>query len=250
MIHLKSPAEIEKMRKSNRLVAQVHQLLREKIRPGVTTLDLDRLAEDLIRKNGAKPAFKGYKGFPGTICASVNEEVVHGIPSDRILEEGDIVSVDVGALLDGYYGDAAVTLPVGEISDEARQLLNVTEESLYQAITKMREGNRLGDVSSSVQQYAESRGYGVVTQFVGHGIGRNLHEEPQVPNFGRPGTGQRLYKGLILAIEPMLNCGTPKVKVLDDDWTVITLDHRLSAHFEHTVAITENGPEILSKLDD
>jgi len=251
MIHLKSPAEIEKMRKSNRLVAEVHRVLREQVRPGVSTLDLDRIAEERIRKAGGKPAFKGYQGFPGSICASINEQVVHGIPSATvILKEGDIISLDVGVLLDGFFGDAATTLPVGQVSEEARRLLKTAEESLFAAIEKMREGNRLGDVSSAVQKHAESRGYGVVRQFVGHGIGRNLHEAPQVPNFGRPGTGQRLYNGLVLAIEPMLNCGTGDVRVLEDQWTVVTADGRLSAHFEHTVAIAEDGPDILSQLDD
>ncbi len=251
MIHLKSPAEIEKMRKSNRLVAEVHRVLREQVRPGVSTLDLDRIAEERIRKAGGRPAFKGYQGFPGSICASINEQVVHGIPSAMvILKEGDIISLDVGVLLDGFFGDAATTLPVGQVSEEARRLLKTAEESLFAAIEKMREGNRLGDVSSAVQKHAESRGYGVVRQFVGHGIGRNLHEAPQVPNFGRPGTGQRLYNGLVLAIEPMLNCGTGDVRVLEDQWTVVTADGRLSAHFEHTVAIAEDGPDILSQLDD
>ncbi len=250
MIHLKSPAEIEKMRKSNRLVAEVHRVLREQVRPGVSTLDLDRIAEERIRKAGGRPAFKGYQGFPGSICASINEQVVHGIPSATvILKEGDIISLDVGVLLGGFFGDAATTLPVGQVSEEARRLLKTAEEALFAAIEKMREGNRLGDVSSAVQKHAESRGYGIVRQFVGHGIGRNLHEAPQVPNFGRPGTGQRLYTGLVLAIEPMLNCGTGDVRVLEDQWTVVTADGRLSAHFEHTVAITEDGPDILSQLD-
>jgi methionyl aminopeptidase len=250
MIHLKSPAEIEKMRKSNRLVAEVHRVLREQVRPGISTLDLDRIAEERIRKAGGKPAFKGYQGFPGSICASINEQVVHGIPSaTAILKEGDIISLDVGVLLGGFFGDAATTLPVGQVSEEARRLLKTAEEALFAAIEKMREGNRLGDVSSAVQKHAESRGYGIVRQFVGHGIGRNLHEAPQVPNFGRPGTGQRLYTGLVLAIEPMLNCGTGDVRVLEDQWTVVTADGRLSAHFEHTVAITEDGPDILSQLD-
>lgn len=250
MIHLKSPSEIEKMRKSNRLVAEVHRALREHVRPGVSTLELDRIAEERIRKAGGKPAFKGYQGFPGSICASINEQVVHGIPSaTTILKEGDVVSLDVGVLLDGFFGDAATTLPVGQVSEEARRLLKTSEESLVAAIEKMREGNRLGDVSFAVQRYAESRGYNVVRQFVGHGIGRSLHEAPQVPNFGRPGTGQRLYAGLVLAIEPMLNCGTGDVRVLEDQWTVVTADGRLSAHFEHTVAITEDGPDILSQLD-
>jgi methionyl aminopeptidase len=250
MIHLKSPAEIEKMRKSNRLVAEVHRVLREQVRPGISTLDLDRIAEERIRKAGGKPAFKGYQGFPGSICASINEQVVHGIPSaTAILKEGDIISLDVGVLLGGFFGDAAPTLPVGQVSEEARRLLKTAEEALFAAIEKMREGNRLGDVSSAVQKHAESRGYGIVRQFVGHGIGRNLHEAPQVPNFGRPGTGQRLYTGLVLAIEPMLNCGTGDVRVLEDQWTVVTADGRLSAHFEHTVAITEDGPDILSQLD-
>lgn len=250
MIQLKSPDEIEKMRSSNRLVAQVLRALSERVQPGVTTLELDRLAETLIRQAGAQPAFKGYQGYPATVCASVNEQVVHGIPNREPLKEGDILSLDVGVRLDGFFGDMAITLPVGRVSDEAGRLMKTTQEALGAAIEQVRDGNRLGDVSHAVQQYAESRGYNVVTQFVGHGIGRMLHEAPQVPNFGRAGTGQRLYVGLVLAIEPMLNCGTSEVEVLEDHWTVVTKDRRLSAHFEHTVAITDSGPEVLTTTLD
>lgn len=250
MIQLKSPDEIAKMRLSNRLVAQVVQALSEQVKPGVTTLELDRQAEEMIRGAGGQPAFKGYQGFPATVCASVNEQVVHGIPNREPLKSGDILSLDVGVRLDGFFGDMAVTLPVGRISDEAQRLLETTQRALHEAIEQMRDGNRLGDVSHAIQTCAESRGYNVVTKFVGHGIGRTLHEAPQVPNFGRPGTGQRLYVGLVLAIEPMLNCGTGDVEVLDDNWTVVTKDHRLSAHFEHTVAITEAGPEVLTVVLD
>jgi len=250
MIYLKSPTEIDKMRRSNGLVAQVIQSVREQVTPGVSTIELDRLAEARIREAGAKPAFKGYQGYPATICASVNERVVHGIPDATQLNEGDVFSLDVGVLLDGFFGDMAVTLPVGRISEEAQRLLKTTEEALAVAIEQMVDGKRLGDVSYAIQSYSEQRGYNVVTKFVGHGIGRALHEAPQVPNFGRAGTGQRLYTGLVLAIEPMLNCGTGDVKVLDDQWTVVTADGRLSAHFEHTVAITADGPEILTALDE
>ncbi len=250
MIQLKSPEEIEKMRLSNQLVAQVIRAVGEQIQPGVTTLELDQLAETMIRRAGAKPAFKGYQGFPATICASVNEQVVHGIPNRQPLRQGDILSVDVGVRLDGFFGDMAVTLPVGTVSGEAERLLQATQGALAAAVDRMRDGSRLGDVSHAIQEYAESRGYNVVTKFVGHGIGRTLHEAPQVPNFGRPGTGQRLYVGLVLALEPMLNCGTGDVEVLEDNWTVVTKDRKLSAHFEHTVAITETGPEILTTVLD
>jgi methionyl aminopeptidase len=249
MIFLKSPWEIEKMRRSNAIVAEVLARLREAIKPGITTLELDRLAEHLCRRKGAKPAFKGYRGYPFSLCVSVNEEVVHGFPSKkRVLKEGDIVSLDFGVLYDGYYGDAAITVPVGEISERAKRLLRVTEEALYKGIEQAVIGKRLGDISSAIQRYVEAHGYSVVRQFVGHGIGRALHEDPQVPNFGKPGRGVKLKEGMVLAIEPMVNEGTYEVEILADGWTAVTKDRKLSAHFEHTVAITKNGPEILSRV--
>jgi len=221
--------------------------LRERVKPGVTTADLDRLAEEFIRREGGSPAFKGYRGFPATLCTSVNEEVVHGIPSSKKrLQEGDIIGVDVGAIVEGYYGDAAVTLPVGQISDEASRLIRVTEAALAAGLAKVKVGNRLSDISHAVQAVAEAEGYSVVRDFVGHGIGRNLHEDPQVPNFGKPGEGPRLKEGLVLAIEPMVNVGGREVEVLSDRWTVVTRDKSLSAHFEHTVALTSDGPKILT----
>ena len=249
MIFLKSPWEIEKMRRSNAIVAEILARLREAIKPGITTLELNRLAEDLCRRKGAKPAFKGYRGYPFSLCVSVNEEVVHGFPSKkRVLKEGDIVSLDFGVLYDGYYGDAAITVPVGEISERAKRLLRVTEEALYKGIEQAVVGKRLGDISSAIQRYVEAHGYSVVRQFVGHGIGRALHEDPQVPNFGKPGRGIKLKEGMVLAIEPMVNEGTYEVEILADGWTAVTKDRKLSAHFEHTVAITQNGPEILSRV--
>lgn len=245
-IILRSRKEIERLRASNRVVMSVMAKLKEAIRPGVTTLELDALAERIIREQGAVPAFKGYRGYQHTICASVNEEVVHGVPSGRKLEEGDIVSVDVGAKLYGYYGDHAVTFPVGHVDPNAEKLLKYCEESLFKGIEQARPGNRLFDISYAVQKHAESAGFSVVRSYVGHGVGTNLHEEPQVPNFGEPGTGPELKAGMVLAIEPMLNMGVHDVKVLNDEWTVVTADEKLSAHFEHSVAITEDGPDILS----
>jgi methionyl aminopeptidase len=247
MITCKSERELNYMRDAGRVVARTHAELKKAVKPGVTTRELDRLAEDFIIKSGAKPAFKGLYGFPGTICASVNEEVVHGFPSLRKLENGDIISIDIGTEINGYFSDSAVTLPVGDVSSEALALLKVTEECLYKGIDKARDGNRLSDISNAVQTWAESHGYGVVRDYVGHGIGSKPHEDPQVPNFGRPGRGPRLKAGMTLAIEPMINLGTHEVKTLSNDWTVVTLDNRLSAHFEHTVAITGGEPEILSK---
>lgn len=245
-IILRSRKEIERLRASNRVVMSVMSELREAIRPGVTTLELDALAERIIREQGAIPAFKGYRGYRHTICASINEEVVHGVPSGKKLEEGDIVSVDVGAKLYGYYGDHAVTFPVGEVDSEANKLLKCCEESLFKGIEQAKPGNRLFDISHAVQKHAEGAGFSVVRAYVGHGVGTNLHEEPQVPNFGEPGTGPELKAGMVLAIEPMLNMGVHDVKVLSDEWTVVTADEKLSAHFEHSVAITEDGPDILS----
>ena len=245
-IILRSRKEIERLRASNRVVMSVMSELREAIRPGVTTLELDALAERIIREEGAIPAFKGYRGYQHSICASINEEVVHGVPSKKELEEGDIVSVDVGAKLYGYFGDHAVTFPVGEVGPEANKLLKCCEESLFKGIEQAKPGNRLFDISHAVQKHAEGAGFSVVRAYVGHGVGTNLHEEPQVPNFGEPGTGPELKAGMVLAIEPMLNMGVHDVKVLSDEWTVVTADEKLSAHFEHSVAITEDGPDILS----
>lgn len=248
MVILKQPDEIAKARASNRIVAEALSVLREKIKPGVTTRELDKIAEGIAEKRGARPAFKGYRGYPYSLCTSVNEEVVHGMPSGRVLLEGDIIGIDYGIYYQGFYGDAAITLPVGRISEHAMRLLQVTEQSLHAAIEKTRDGNRLGDISAAVQETVEADGYSVVRDFVGHGIGKSLHEEPQIPNFGKKGRGIELKKGMVFAIEPMVNAGRYRVKILEDGWTVITEDGSLSAHFEHTVAIMENGPEILSKL--
>ena len=237
------------MRKSNALVAAILEELGKKIRPGVKTIELDRLSEAMALKKGARPAFKGYRGYPYSLCTSVNSEVVHGMPSERELQEGDIVSLDFGILHDGYYGDAAVTVPVGEISPEARRLLRVTEEALYRGISAARAGNRIGDISAAIQGHVEAAGFSVVRDLVGHGIGKSLHEDPQVPNYGSSGRGIELKPGMVFAIEPMVNEGTYRVDVLRDGWTVVTADGKLSAHFEHSVAITENGPVILSRID-
>jgi methionyl aminopeptidase len=247
-IILKSPQEIEKMRSSNRIVAEILQSVVAAVRPGARTRDLNALAEELLRKYKARSAFKGYNGYPAVLCTSVNEEVVHGIPSDRVLKEGDIVSLDFGAVWEDYYGDAAITVPVGSISAEARRLLRVTEEALGKAIEQARPGNHVGDISAAIQGYVESRGFSAVRDFVGHGIGRFMHERPQIPNFGPPGRGVRLKSGMTLAIEPMINAGGYGVEVLEDGWTAVTRDRSLSAHFEHSVAVTENGPYILSQL--
>ncbi|MDY6910182.1 MAG: type I methionyl aminopeptidase [Thermodesulfobacteriota bacterium] len=249
MIILKSKREIEKIRRSCRIVVEVLEALKERVRPGVTTWELDALSEELAAKYGAVPAFKGYHGFPYALCTSINEEVVHGMPSrKRRLAEGDIISVDFGVLLDGYYGDAAVTVAVGDVSEAARQLCRVTQESLGKAIEKTVPGNRLSDISHAVQAHVEYHGYSVVREFVGHGIGRSLHESPQIPNYGPPGKGVKLKPGMVLAIEPMINEGGPEIEILDDGWTAVTRDRKLSAHYEHTVAINENGPEILTVL--
>jgi methionyl aminopeptidase len=249
MVVLKHADEIEKARASNRIVAEVLSVLREKVKPGLTTMELDKIAESITEKRGAKPAFKGYRGYPFSLCTSVNEEVVHGMPSNRVLMEGDIIGLDFGVYYQGLYGDSAVTLPVGRVDDQATRLMQVTEQSLYMAINQACAGNRLGDISATVQETAESSGYSVVRDFVGHGIGKSLHEDPQIPNFGKKGRGIELKRGMILAIEPMINEGKYKVKILPDGWTVVTADGSLSAHFEHSVAITDNGPEILSKLN-
>lgn len=246
MIVCKSPAEIERMRRANALVAEVLVDLREAVRPGVTTAELDAIAERQVRAAGAEPAFKGYHGYPATICASVNQEVVHGIPSRRALVEGDIVSIDLGVRLDGFYGDAAITVPVGTIPERTAELLRVTEEALRRAIGKVRVGARISDLGHAVQAHVERHGFSVVREFVGHGIGALLHEEPQIPNYGGPGRGPRLSEGMVLAIEPMVNLGRPSVKVLSDGWTAVTTDGLPSAHFEHTVAVTADGPLVLT----
>jgi len=247
VIVCRSAAELERMRAAGRLVAEVLAELSQLVAPGVTTADLDEMAEKRIRNAGATAAFKGYHGYPATICASINEEVIHGIPSGRrVLNEGDVISIDVGASLDGFYGDSAVTLPVGQVSEEAATLLRVTEEALYKAIERVRPGGRVSDIGHAVQQHVEAYGFSVVREFVGHGIGQRMHEEPQVPNYGEPGRGPRLAEGMVLAIEPMVNAGKPAVKVLADGWTAVTRDSSLSAHFEHTVAVTADGPWILT----
>jgi methionyl aminopeptidase len=250
VIELKTPAEIEKMRKPSRIVAEILAVLREMVRPGVPTAELDRTAERMIDRAGARSAFKNYRVgnavFPAVLCVSINEQVVHGIPSNRVLRDGDIVSLDFGVSIDGYFGDAAITVPVGEVDAESRRLIEATERSLYEGIKQLRPGSRLGDVGAAVQNVAEAEGFSIVRDFVGHGIGRALHEEPQVPNFGTPGKGRALKAGMVIAIEPMVNAGIPGVRVLDDGWTAVTADGRRSAHFEHTVAVRENGPEILT----
>lgn len=234
------------MREAGRITAAALRVVATAVRPGVTTQELDELAEESIRAAGALPAFKGYHGFTGTLCTSVNEQVVHGIPGPRVLREGEILSVDCGAIVDGYYGDSAMTFPVGEVSEEAKRLMTVTRESLEAGIARCVPGMRLYDISAAVQAVAERAGFSVVREYVGHGIGRAMHEDPQVPNYGKAGTGPTLKPGMVLAIEPMINAGTPAVQSLDDGWTVVTADGSLSAHFEHTVAVTESGPLVLT----
>jgi methionyl aminopeptidase len=248
MIILKSKSEIEKMAIACHIVAEVLEMLVRTVRPGLTTLELDAFAERSIRTRGGVPAFKGYRGFPNTLCVSLNEQVVHGIPSKRRLRTGDIIGLDLGAKWEGYYGDAAVTIPVGQIPSETECLLTTAREALYMGVNEVRPGKHLSDISHAIQRYAETRGYSVVRAFVGHGIGTALHEEPQVPNFGPPGRGPRLKAGMVLAIEPMVNIGHADVEILDDGWTVVTADGQLSAHFEHTVAITDEGGQILTAL--
>lgn len=248
MIVLKSQREIDRMRVACRIVAEVLEGLRTLVCPGATTYDLDRYASAEALKRNAKCAFSGYNKYPSSLCCSPNNQVVHGIPNKNPLNSGDILSLDFGVVYDDFYGDAAVTYPVGDVSEAAKKLISTTEESLYAAIEMAVPGNRLGDISSAVQNYVERRGYSVVRDFVGHGIGRGLHEDPQIPNYGFPGKGVKLKPGMVLAIEPMINEKSHEVRVLDDDWTVVTCDGGLSAHFEHTVAITENGPEILTRI--
>jgi methionyl aminopeptidase len=245
----KSAEEVARMRRAGRLVGHTLTVVTEQVRPGVSLLELDALAERTIRAAGAVPSFKGYHGFPASLCLSPNDRIVHGIPNDYRLREGDILSVDCGAIVEGYHGDAAVTIPIGEVDEAASRLIETTEQALWAGIGKCRPGNRLSDIGNAVEQVAATGGYGVVREYVGHGIGTRMHEEPQVPNYGRPGRGLRLDPGLVLAIEPMLNLGGPETEVLEDQWTVVTRDGSRSAHFEHTVAITEHGPEVLTLLD-
>src|SRR5579863_3789043 len=248
MVICKSTAELEKMHRAGLLVWEALEEMRAMVRPGVTTKELDEFAEAYSAEHRARPAFKGYRGYPGSVCTSINQEVVHGIPSQsRRVREGDILSMDFGVELEGYFGDAALTVPVGKVSPAREKLLRVTRESLERAIEKVRPGNRLGDVSAAVQSWVEQNGFSVVREFVGHGIGTRMHEDPQLPNYGTPGQGARLQEGMVLAIEPMVNTGGPAVRVLDDDWTAVTADGSDSAHFEHTVAVTKNGPWILTR---
>jgi methionyl aminopeptidase len=246
MIVCKSPAEIEKMRAANQVVARILEELAAMVAPGVSTADLDAAAEAKVRAAGAEPAFKGYRGYPATLCASVNEQVIHGIPSKTPMKSGDIVSLDMGVKLNGYYGDSAVTVPVGTVGEDVTRLLRVTQEALEQGIAQVRVGGRISDIGHAIQAHVESHGFSVVREFVGHGIGASLHEEPQIANYGEPGRGPRLAEGMTLAIEPMVNMGKAAVKVLSDGWTAVTKDGSLSAHFEHTVAVTKDGYEILT----
>jgi len=248
-VFLRGKEEIDAIRAAAMLVAQTLAMLGREVRPGVSTASLDLLAESFIRDHGARPAFKGYRGFPASICPSINDEVVHGIPGSRVLVEGDIVGMDVGVEKGGYYGDAACTFAVGKVSDEATRLLQVTREALMRGLAEAKAGNRVGDISHAIQSYVEAQGFSVVRSLVGHGIGRHMHEEPQVPNYGTPDRGPRLMAGQVLAIEPMVNIGAPEVVTQPDGWTVVTKDGSLSAHFEHTVAVGPDGPEILSRPD-
>jgi methionyl aminopeptidase len=246
VINIKSDMEIEYMRNAGKVVAETLAIIEQVIKPGISTAEIDKLAEEFIIKQGAKPSFKGYCGFPASICTSVNDEVVHGIPTNRILLEGDIISIDCGAILNGYHGDAARTFPVGKVSNEATMLIEVTKNSFFKGVEKAIIGNRLSDISAAIQYYAEEHGYSVVRDFVGHGIGKSMHEDPEVPNYGTPSKGPKLVHGMVLAIEPMINIGKHYVKVKSNKWTVITRDGSLSAHYENTVAITKDGPEILT----
>ena len=250
MIFLKTDEEVELMRASNILLGKTYAEIAKSIQPGVSTAQLDKIAYEFIMDHGGRPACLGYEGYPATLCTSVNEQVVHGIPSEKqVLKEGDIVSIDLGAKVNGYNGDNAATFACGDVSDEAKRLMDATRESLYEGIRMAIHGNRIGDISNAIQQYVETRGYSVVRDFVGHGVGASLHEAPEVPNFGKPGRGTRLVAGMTLAIEPMINVGTPNVKQLSDGWTIKTADGKLSAHFEHSIAITPEGPVILTLPD-
>lgn len=248
MIICKTPREIEIMRAAGRIVALTHQELQKFITPGITTKELDRIAEEFILSQDAIPSFKGYNGFRGSICTSVNEELVHGIPGNRVLHEGDIISIDIGAKYNGYHGDSAWTYAVGKIDDNSQHLLTITEESLYQGINEAKPGERLSNISHAIQKYVEANSFSIVREYVGHGVGQDLHEEPQIPHFGPPNNGPRLMPGMVLAIEPMVNAGSRYVRTLTDNWTVVTVDGRRCAHFEHTVAITDTGFEILTRL--
>ena len=250
MIYYKTEEEIELVRKSSLLVAKTHAEIAGLIKPGITTLALDKIAEEFIRDNGGVPAFKGYGGFPNTLCMSPNDQVVHGIPNDRALEDGEILSVDCGVVMNGYYGDSAFTYEVGEVDAETKQLLKVTKESLYKGIEQAIAGNRIGDIGYAVQQHAESFGYGVVRELVGHGVGKNLHESPEVPNYGRRGKGVMLKEGLVIAIEPMINMGTKRILQHNDGWTITTIDNKPSAHFEHTIVVRKGKAEILSSFEE
>lgn len=247
MINIKTQKDIEQMRKACRITAGALKMAGEAIRPGMTTAELDRKIKSFIEQNGAKPSFLNYNGFPASACISVNEEVIHGIPSERKLENGDIVKVDVGAYFNGYHGDCAETFGVGEISDEAQRLIDVTRQSFFEGIKNIKDGSRVGDIGAAIQQYVEAAGFSVVRDYIGHGVGENLHEEPDVPNYGRPGRGPRLYTGMTIAIEPMVCQGSARVETLANDWTVVTVDRLLSAHYENTVAITANGVDILTE---
>ena len=248
MIMRKGPEELDKMRRAGRVVGETLEILKGAVRPGVTTIELDEIAEREIRARGAIPSFKGYRGFPATLCTSINNEIVHGIPAKRALKEGDLIKLDCGAIVEGYHGDSAVTLPVGEVSEDALKLIETTDRSLQAGIAEAKPGNRIHDIGAAVQTTAEGAGFSVVREYVGHGVGRALHEDPPVPNYGKPGTGLRLEPGLVIAIEPMVNVGTFETRLLPDGWTVVTADGALSAHFEHTIAITERGPEVLTAL--
>lgn len=248
MVHLKSTDEIAKIRRASQITARTLEILGQHVAPGISTRELDAIAESEIRKAGAIPAFKGYRGFPATLCVAVNEVIVHGIPSGKQLKEGDIIGLDLGCIWDGYFGDAARTFVVGKVSEAAQKLVDVTRKSLLLAIEQARPGNRIGDIGYAVQSYVEQHGYSVVRDFVGHGIGRNLHEDPQVPNYGKPGQGPRIKAGLVLAIEPMVCMGKPDVEILDDAWTAVTRDRSLAAHFEHSIAVTDDGPVVLSEV--
>jgi methionyl aminopeptidase len=250
MIYYKTEEEIELVKKSSLLVAKTHAEIAGLIKPGITTLALDKIAEEFIRDNGGIPAFKGYGGFPNTLCMSPNNQVVHGIPNDRVLEDGEILSVDCGVVMNGYFGDSAFTYEVGEVDAETKQLLKVTKESLYKGIEMAVSGNRIGDIGYAVQKHAESFGYGVVRELVGHGVGKNLHESPEVPNYGRRGRGAKLQEGLVIAIEPMINMGTRKIMQHNDGWTITTIDNKPSAHFEHTIVVRKGKAEILSSFEE
>lgn len=248
-VKIKSDQQIERMREAGKIVAYTHEVLKAHIKPGITTKELDAIAEKEIKKYDAIPAFKGYGGFPGSICTSVNEQVVHGIPGPYVLKDGDIISIDIGAYKDNFYGDAARTHGVGRVSDQAQRLMDVTKASFYEGLKYCKEGYRLSDVSHAIQSYVESYGFSIVRDYVGHGIGTALHEDPQIPNYGNPGRGLRLVKGMVLAIEPMVNAGVYTVKVLEDDWTVVTTDGQYSAHYEHTLAITDEDPVLLTSME-